>query len=126
MISSRGFTGTGLKKCMPTTRSGRVVNPPSIVMGMVEVFEAKMTSGGHRASSSPSSFCFTSIFSKTASITASALAASARAVLRVNRASTSSGASDTTPLAWSLPSESCMSASALSSASARVSIRVTS
>ena len=52
-ITSTSFiTGTGLKKCIPITFSGRLVSAPSLVMEIDEVFEASMTSG--RASRSRS------------------------------------------------------------------------
>ena len=39
------MSGTGFMKCMPSTRSGRLVAAPSTVMEMEEVFEERMTSG---------------------------------------------------------------------------------
>ena len=46
MTSTSFMTGTGLKKCMPMTCSGRWVWAASLVMEMDEVLEARMTSGG--------------------------------------------------------------------------------
>ena len=43
MISSSGILATGLKKCMPTTFSGRRLASASLAMGIEEVFEAKMS-----------------------------------------------------------------------------------
>ena len=39
------MSGTGLKKCMPTTRSGRFVAAPRSAIGIDEVFDARTTSG---------------------------------------------------------------------------------
>ena len=39
------ITGTGEKKCRPTTRSGLLTIPPSWAIGMDEVFDARMVSG---------------------------------------------------------------------------------
>jgi hypothetical protein len=45
-ITSTSFiTGTGLKKCMPMTLSGRLVSAASFVIEIEEVLEARMTSG---------------------------------------------------------------------------------
>ena len=43
--------GTGLKKCMPTTLSGRPVAAASGVIEMLDVFVARMTCGAHSVSS---------------------------------------------------------------------------
>ena len=45
MTSTSFITGTGLKKCIPITLSGRLVSAASLVMEIDEVFEARMTSG---------------------------------------------------------------------------------
>ena len=45
MTSTSFIIGTGLKKCIPITRSGRDVCAASLVIEMEEVFEARMTSG---------------------------------------------------------------------------------
>ena len=46
-ITSTSFsTGTGLKKCMPITRSGRDVAAASDVIGIDDVFDARIASGG--------------------------------------------------------------------------------
>ena len=44
--STSAITGTGLKKCMPITLSGRPVTTASEAIGMDEVFEARIASGG--------------------------------------------------------------------------------
>ena len=46
LITSTSFiTGTGLKKCIPTTLSGRLVEAAIPVILSPEVLEAKTTSG---------------------------------------------------------------------------------
>ena len=46
-ITSTSFsTGTGLKKCMPITRSGRPVTAASDVIGIDDVFEARIAASG--------------------------------------------------------------------------------
>ena len=45
MISTRDITGTGLKKCMPMTLSGRRVLPAILVMEMEEVLDARIAAG---------------------------------------------------------------------------------
>ena len=42
MTSSSGILATGLKKCMPTTLSGRRLAAASLAMGIAEVLEAKI------------------------------------------------------------------------------------
>ncbi len=45
-ITSTSFsTGTGLKKCMPTTRAGRPVAAPRLVIGIEDVLEARIGAG---------------------------------------------------------------------------------
>jgi hypothetical protein len=44
-ISTRAMTGTGLKKCMPTKRSGCDITDASLVMETDEVFDAMIVSG---------------------------------------------------------------------------------
>ena len=44
-ISTSGISGAGLKKCMPTTRSGRVVAAAISVTESAEVFVARIASG---------------------------------------------------------------------------------
>jgi hypothetical protein len=72
MISSSGIFATGEKKCMPITRSGRVAASAMRVIGMVDVFDAKIAWAGVRASTSRSTFCLTARSSNTASMTRSA------------------------------------------------------
>ena len=50
MISTSASTGTGLKKCMPITLSGRSVTAASEPIGIDDVFEASTASGGRTVS----------------------------------------------------------------------------
>ena len=43
--STSDISGTGFMKCMPRTRSGRLVAAPSVVIEIEDVFEDRMTSG---------------------------------------------------------------------------------
>jgi hypothetical protein len=72
MISTSAIIGTGLKKCMPMKRSGRLVTAASLVMEMDEVLVAMMTSGATMASICFRILTFRSWFSVAASITRSA------------------------------------------------------
>ena len=67
--STRGSTATGLKKCIPTTRSGCSRLEPISVTERDEVFVAMTHSGETTRSSSAKTSFFTCISSKTASIT---------------------------------------------------------
>ena len=49
--STSGMSGTGLKKCRPTKRSGRPVAAAMSPMERLEVLEAKIVAGGQMASS---------------------------------------------------------------------------
>ena len=71
MTSTSGILWTGLKKCIPTTRSGRDAAFAISVIGSVEVFDAKIASGRATASHSFRTACFTASFSRTASIVTS-------------------------------------------------------
>ena len=88
MTSTRDITGTGLKKCMPITCVGRAVAADRVVIGMDEVFDARMASGGRIASAILKISTFTSASSTTASIMSSA---STMPSTGSTRASTSSG-----------------------------------
>ena len=104
MISISCMIGTGLKKCMPMTRSGRLVAAASLVMEIEDVLLARIVSGAQRPSSRPNTSRLTSSFSNTASITSCARATSLRSVLGVTRpkiASRSSGVN--LPFSVSLP-----------------------
>ena len=68
--STSGRTGTGLKKCSPTTCSGRCVAMASFMMGMDDVFEASTVSS---LVTTPSSALNTASFSSSTSGTASTM-----------------------------------------------------
>ena len=97
-ISISDITGTGEKKCRPTTRSGRFVHDAISAIGIDDVFEARKTASGSSASSFWNSRPLTCGSSTTASTTASAARRSARFVVWTTRRSTAS-ASSTLPRA---------------------------
>jgi hypothetical protein len=66
--STRCMTGTGLKKCRPSTDAGRSVAMASFITGIDDVLLARMASSASTALSSPRK---TSSFSASFSITAS-------------------------------------------------------
>ena len=80
-ITSTSFsTGTGLKKCIPITRSGRSVAAASEVIGIEEVFEARTALGRAAPSARRKSSSFTAASSTTASSSRSAATRSSTAV----------------------------------------------
>ena len=89
--STRRSTGTGLKKWMPITCSGRVVAMPSFMIGMEEVLDARITSSrATTLSSAAKTSVFSASSSTTASTTRSRSARSARSVVQSTRRSESS------------------------------------
>src|SRR6266550_5990641 len=70
--STSSSTGTGLKKCMPITRSGRWVTLAREVIGIEDVFEARIASAGSVRSARPKTSSLTSASSTTASTIRSA------------------------------------------------------
>ena len=50
ITSTSRSTGTGLKKCIPITRSGLAVTAASEAIGIDEVFEARIASSGKTSS----------------------------------------------------------------------------
>ena len=70
-ISISGMTGTGLKKCSPTTLSGRCVAEAISVIDSEDVLDARIASGLQITSSSVKSVFFNVMFSVAASITRS-------------------------------------------------------
>ena len=50
--STSGSTGTGLKKCRPSTRLGFFVAAAIFMIGMLDVFDASTASGSVMSSSS--------------------------------------------------------------------------
>lgn len=103
------MSGTGPKKWMPTTLSGRDVAAAMEDMGMAEVLVPMMVWGGQIPSSLANTSFLSSIFSWTASITMSAAAASFRSQVVLMQARALSACS---PLIFSrersLPSELSM------------------
>ena len=71
-ISSSFITLAGLKKCVPTTSAGRLVNEAIRFTSSVEVLVARMAPGFITSSSLRKTFSFTAMSSKTASMTMSA------------------------------------------------------
>ena len=58
ITSTSWSTGTGLKKCMPITRSGRAVAAASAVIGIDDVLEARIARAGSTASAARNSSSF--------------------------------------------------------------------
>src|SRR5881397_1204850 len=71
-ISTSFSTGTGLKKCIPITLSGRRVAAASEPIGIEDVFDARTASGGSSASARRKISSLTAASSTTASIIRSA------------------------------------------------------
>src|SRR5262245_4247663 len=79
-------TGTGLKKWMPITCSGRPVAMPSFMIGMDDVFDARMAAGSSTTLSRAVKTCFfASSSSMMASTTTSRSASSPRSVTKRRR-----------------------------------------
>lgn len=90
---------SGLKKCIPTTSSGRSVALPIYVIDSDEVFEARIVSAGACLSMSAKTSCLRSIPSGTASVMRSASATlSARSTAISIRVVISSIGSSSAPL----------------------------
>src|SRR3954453_22336170 len=83
-ISTSGMRGAGLKKCIPTTRSGVEVAPAISVTESAEVFVASTASGRQTRSSSANSSRFGPRSSTIASITTSQSANAETLVVRVS------------------------------------------
>ncbi len=78
MTSTSRISGTGLKKCMPPTRSGCLQAEAIAVIGMEEVLEAMIVSGPASASSLANTACLASSRSMMASMIRLAFATSSR------------------------------------------------
>ena len=92
ITSTRAISGAGLKKCMPTSRSGRASAPPIAVIESEEVLLARMASSATMPSSFLNRSCLTARSSTMASITSLAGASSSsvsQAVMRPRIASRS-------------------------------------
>lgn len=106
--STSGSTGTGLKKCKPSTRLGFLVAAAIFMIGMLEVLDASTASGGSVMSSSSCAkiLPLTASSSTTASITSWRSDSSASSVVNVSRASVASrSASESLPLLVARSSE---------------------
>lgn len=116
ITSTRRMTLAGLKKCSPSTRSGRSVDRPIWVIDRPDVLEARMASSRATASRRANTARLTSITSVVASMMRSQSArasSSSAAVMRERIASASSGcsrprATRRSPMArtWSSPRSS--------------------
>ena len=124
--STSFISGTGLKKCIPMKRSGRLVEVKSSVTEMEEVLVAKMASFLTRPSIEAYIFFFSSTFSMMASITKSQSARSSFLVVPRSRARTLSGVSLSTPLSANLARDFSMAANPLSRNFCSTSSTVTS
>ena len=87
-ISTSDIIGAGLKKCTPTTRSGRSVTTAMSMTGRVEVLVARMPSALTTRSSSLNSSVLTARSSTTDSITRSQSVRSWRLAVALTRART--------------------------------------
>src|SRR2546426_3322772 len=113
--STRGISGTGLKKCNPTKRSPRFVAAAIAAIVRLEVFEAKMVAGPHKPSSSFHRPFLSSRSSVTASTTMSQAFRSAVAVVNRKRLRVASrSAAGTFPFSTNLASDFSIPACALS------------
>src|SRR6516162_2868114 len=83
--STSGSTGTGLKKCRPSTRCGFLVAAAIFMIGMLEVLDASTASGSVTTRSSSAKICaLTASSSRMASITSCRSARSFKSVVRVS------------------------------------------
>src|SRR5882762_797898 len=113
--STRGISGTGLKKCNPTKRSPRFVAAAMAAIVRLEVLDAKMVAGPHRPSSSFQSVFLSSRSSVTASTTMSQAFKSAVAVVNRSRLRIESrSAAVSFPFSTNLASDFSIPARALS------------
>src|SRR6476661_5519003 len=112
--STSFINGTGLKKCRPTKRSGRLVEVSSSVIEIEDVFEAKIASFFTMPSSAAYIFFFSSTFSITASTMMSHPARSSILVVPFNLARTDCGVSLSPPFSANLASDFSMPAKPLS------------
>ena len=120
--STSGISGAGLKKCMPTMRSGRLAPRAIAVTDNDDVFVARMHCGDTTFSSSATSSRFASISSTIASITSAATQVSASVPTVLIRASVASrSACDIRAFATSFASVSPIARFAASAAPKRVS-----
>jgi hypothetical protein len=90
MISSSGILSTGEKKCRPMKSSCRFTPSARPVIGSVDVLEPSTASGATMFSISANTLCFSSVLSKTASMTRSQPARSSALAVAVILARVSS------------------------------------
>jgi hypothetical protein len=97
-ISTRGSTGTGLKKCSPMTLCGCEVPAPSFMIGTDDVLEARNCASGSSLSSRMNNSRFSCSSSTIASIAASEPSTSSNDVAKAKRSSAAPrSSSDTLP-----------------------------
>ncbi len=108
MISTSGILSTGEKKCRPMNCVGRTLAAARLVMGSVEVLDAKTASEASRLSVLRVTSALTARSSNTASMTRSQPARSSNCTVGVMRASVASRCCCVAlPLRWALSSRSC-------------------
>src|SRR5712692_99842 len=113
--STRGMSGTGLKKCNPTKRSARFVAAAIAAIVRLDVFDAKMVVGPHNPSSSFQRAFLSSRSSVTASTTMSHGFRSAVVVVNCRRLRAASrSAAETFPFSTNFASDFSIPARALS------------
>ncbi|SKX71077.1 Uncharacterised protein [Mycobacteroides abscessus subsp. abscessus] len=93
MISTSGMTGTGLKKCTPTTRLGSATSLAIRMIGIDDVLVARIAVGAVILSSSAKKPTLSASISGSASITSSRSAKSETDVVSERRASACSASS---------------------------------
>ncbi len=111
-ISTSFISGTGLKKCSPSIRSGRPLSAAMAMIVRLDVFDAKLASGRAILSSCAQSVFLTSRSSTTASMKRSESARSLRSVVKRRLARVLSRSASVTlprsiPLASVFSIESC-------------------
>ncbi len=107
--STSGISGAGLKKCRPTTRSGRPLADAMAVTDSAEVLVARIVSGRQSAWSSANSAALGAGSSTMASITRSASASGARSPPAVKRPRAASAvAASSAPFSTRLASPASM------------------
>src|ERR1700722_16805546 len=124
--STSFISGTGLKKCRPMKRSGRLVEVRSSVIEIEEVLDAKMASFFAMPSSAAYIFFFSPRFSITASMMMSQSARSCWLVVPFSRARTACGVSLIVPFSPNLASDFSIPAKPLSRYFCSTSSTVTS
>ncbi len=112
--STSFMSGTGLKKCKPTNRSGRFTEVSSSVTEIEEVLEAKIASCFVMGSSDANIFFFSSTFSMIASMTMSQSARSCLVVVPLRRARIACGVSFIVPFSANFASDFSIAAKPLS------------